>query len=46
MEFYGIAENIIQDAATNSFDLYDTDNYSYPLIKIENPNFKLIVKDF
>ena len=34
-------ENIIQDAATNSFDLYDTDNYSYPLIKIENPNFKL-----
>lgn len=34
-------ESIIKDSNSNSFDLYDTDNYSYVLMKIENTNFKL-----
>ncbi|PTY40588.1 hypothetical protein [Brachyspira hampsonii] len=34
-------ENIIKDSNTNSFNLYDSDQYSYVLMKIENPNFKL-----
>ncbi|MEI0485088.1 hypothetical protein R4K89_08105 [Brachyspira intermedia] len=34
-------ENIIKDSNTNSFNLYDSDEYSYVLMKIENPNFKL-----
>ncbi|MEI0490962.1 hypothetical protein R4J17_00785 [Brachyspira intermedia] len=34
-------ENIIKDSNTNSFNLYDSDQYSYVLMKIENPDFKL-----
>ena len=34
-------ENIIKDSNTNYFNLYDSDEYSYVLMKIENPNFKL-----
>ncbi|WP_083249418.1 hypothetical protein [Brachyspira hampsonii] len=34
-------ESIIKDSNTNSFNLYDSDQYSYVLMKIENPNFKL-----
>ncbi|WP_148258783.1 hypothetical protein [Brachyspira intermedia] len=34
-------KNIIEDSNTNSFNLYDSDQYSYVLMKIENPNFKL-----
>ena len=34
-------ENIIKDSNTNCFNLYDSDKYSYVLMKIENPNFIL-----
>ncbi|MEI0700801.1 hypothetical protein R4M05_02985, partial [Brachyspira intermedia] len=34
-------KNIIEDSNTNSFNLYDSDQYSYVVMKIENPNFKL-----
>lgn len=34
-------DKILEDSNETSFDLYDSDNYSYPLIKIKNPNFTL-----